>query len=203
MNARQKLSIVLVLIGLLLVFLPGIGEYSFKEKPAALLNSILEDDTYLTVDQVAVLLNSDDPLIQLIDLRNKTDFEQFSIPGAINVPFEQFFERKPETWLYNTEVQYIFYGNGDVNSSYAMVLARGLGYENCKVMKGGLNEWFDKVMDSKFSGEKISARQNALFENRSRAKQFFTEINSLPDSLKTKFAESKRQAEKSLDGGCN
>ena len=84
-----------------------------------------------------------------------------------------------------------------------MVLARGLGYENCKVMKGGLNEWFDKVMYSKFSGERISARENALFENRTRAKQFFTEINSLPDSLKTKFAESKRQAEKSLDGGCN
>ena len=69
-------------------------------------------------------------------------------------------------------------------------------------MKGGLNEWFDKVMYSKFSGDIISPRENALFETRLRARRFFTEINSLPDSLKLKYAESRKQAERELDGGC-
>lgn len=203
MNARQKISIVLVLIGLILVFLPGIGQYSFKEKPKALLNSVLEDDACLSVDQVAVLLNNDDPSTQLIDLRNKEEFEQFSIPGAINIPIKQFFKRKPEIWLYNTAARYVFYGNGDLYSGYALVMAQGLGYKNCWIMKGGLNAWFDVVMNSQFSGDYLSPRENARFENRTKAKQFFIEINSLPDSLKLKYAESKRQAERSLDGGCN
>jgi len=30
----------------------------------------------------------------------------------------------------------------------------------------------------------------------------FTEINSLPDSLKQKFIDSRRVAAKKLDGGC-
>jgi hypothetical protein len=33
-------------------------------------------------------------------------------------------------------------------------------------MKGGLNEWFNTVMNSSFTGDKISARENALFETR-------------------------------------
>jgi hypothetical protein len=69
-------------------------------------------------------------------------------------------------------------------------------------MKGGLNEWYNSVMNSSFTGEKISARENAMFETRTRAKNLFIEINSLPDSLKLKFIESKRIAAKKLDGGC-
>ena len=38
-------------------------------------------------------------------------------------------------------------------------------------MKGGLNEWFNTVMNSSFTGERISARENALFETRTRAKK--------------------------------
>lgn len=203
MNARQKISVLLIVISLLLVFLPGIGEYSFKEKPAKMVQALLKNDPIVTVDQVAVLINNDEPIFQLIDLRSDEEFNQFNIPGSINIPFQQFFEKRPETWLYSKETQYIFYGNGDVNSNYALVLARGLGYENTFVLKGGLNEWFNTIMNSNFSGERISPRENALFENRMKSRQFFTEINSLPDSLKVKFAESKRQAEKRLDGGCN
>ena len=70
-------------------------------------------------------------------------------------------------------------------------------------MKGGLNEWFDTVMNSSFSGGKISARENALFESRARASKMFTDMNSLPDSLKVKYMESRRMDAKKLDGGCD
>lgn len=191
------------MIGLILVFLPGIGDYSFKVPPADLVQQTMTDDVYLSVDRVATLLNSEDESLQLIDFRSKQEFDQFNIPGAINVPFNQFFEMHPETWLYNPDARYVFYSNNDLNASYALVLAKGLGYENCFVMKGGLNEWFSTIMNSTFHGDKISPRENAIFENRKKARQFFTEINSLPDSLKQQYAEAKRQAERKLDGGCN
>jgi hypothetical protein len=65
-----------------------------------------------------------------------------------------------------------------------------------------MNEWYNTVMNSSFRGEKISARENALFETRTRAKKIFTEMNSLPDSLKMKFIQSQHLAAKKLDGGC-
>jgi hypothetical protein len=57
-------------------------------------------------------------------------------------------------------------------------------------------------MNSSFTGEKITARENARFEARTRAKKMFTEMNSLPDSLKVKFFQTKHLTAKKLDGGC-
>ena len=202
MQVRKNISVLLVALGLLLVLLPGSGPYSFTVDPPALVFSVMEEDPFFSVDQVAGFVITEDSMIQLIDLRNRSEFNSFNLPGAINIPFDEFFKMQPETWLYNRSVSYVFYSNNDINASYALVLARGLGYDNCYVMKGGLNEWFDKVMYSKFSGDRISPRENALFETRLRARRFFTEINSLPDSLKLKYAESRKQAERELDGGC-
>jgi rhodanese-related sulfurtransferase len=145
---------------------------------------------------------SEDNTVQLIDLRPAVEFRAFNIPGAINVPYYEFLDQDPDRILNNGKTRNIFYSNGDLYSNYAMVIARGLKYKNTFVMKGGLNEWFSTVMNSSFTGERISARENALFETRMRAKKMFTEINSLPDSLKQKFIESKRLAAKKLDGGC-
>jgi hypothetical protein len=69
-------------------------------------------------------------------------------------------------------------------------------------MNGGLSSWFDEIMESSFSGEKISAGENALFEIRYRARRLFNEFNSMPDSVKLKFLSSKKFDPRKLDGGC-
>jgi 3-mercaptopyruvate sulfurtransferase SseA len=125
-----------------------------------------------------------------------------NIPGSINIPYSKLLDNDPVTLLNNGKTRNIFYSNGDLESNYAIAIARGLNQKNTYVMKGGLNEWFNVVMNSKFTGEKISARENALYETRTRAKKMFTEMNSMPDSLKLKFIMSKHLAAKKLDGGC-
>jgi rhodanese-related sulfurtransferase len=202
MQVREKISVLLIALSLLLVILPGSGRYSFSVDPSKLTQSVYNEEVFLSADQVAGFVITEDSTVQLIDLRSRNEYDSFNIPGSINIPFKEFFQLQPETWLYNRSMKYIFYSNDDIYSSYAMTLARGLGYENCFAMRGGLNNWFETVMYSKFSGDRISPRENALFGTRTRARLFFTEINSLPDSLKLKYAESRRQAERDLDGGC-
>jgi 3-mercaptopyruvate sulfurtransferase SseA len=125
-----------------------------------------------------------------------------NIPGSINVPYAKFLDNDPGTFLNDGKSRNILYSNGDFDANYALAIAKGLNLKNIFVMKGGLNEWFNTVMNSSFTGEKISARENALFETRTSAKKMFNEMNSLPDSLKLKFVESKHIAAKKLDGGC-
>jgi len=202
MNAREKLSAILLSMGLILALLPLSSNRSFNARPEKVLGEALDLNTYLTTDQIARFVASEDKTIQLIDLRPNDEFREFSIPGAANVPYNEFLDEDPENILNNKEIKYVFYSNGDLFSNYALVISRGLRYNNTYVMKGGMNEWFTSVMNSSFTGDKISARENALFENRMRARKMFTEINSLPDSLKQKFLESKHIAAKKLDGGC-
>jgi len=202
MKIRKEFSALLLLLSLILALLPLTANRSFTAKPGKLLPEILKEDVAVTVDQVAELIVREDNTFQLIDLRSTEEFRKQSIPGAVNIPYPEFIKKDPETWLGNKNIRTIFYTTEDTDSDYALVYARGLGYDNSYVMEGGITEWIATVMETKFTGERITARENALFETRRRAGEMFTELNSLPDSLKTKFLESKKFSAKKLDGGC-
>ena len=137
MNAREKLSAILLSMGLILALLPLSSNRSFNTRPDKVLEEALDLNTYLTADQVARLVVSEDKTIQLIDLRSNEEFSRFNIPGSINVPYNEFLDKDPESILNNKESKYIFYSNGDLFSNYALILARGLRYNNTYVMKGG------------------------------------------------------------------
>lgn len=202
MNTRQKFSIVLLSLGLILALLPLSGSKSFIVKPKNLLSEVLDNNTYLSVDQVAKFIVTEDSSIQIIDLRSPDEFRTANIPGSVNIPYSKLLENEQISLLSNGKSMNIFYSNGDFESNYALAIARGLNLKSTYVMKGGMNEWYNTVMNSSFKGEKISARENAVFEYRTRAKKMFSDMNSLPDSLKMKFIQSKHLAIKKLDGGC-
>jgi len=201
MNIRGKYSIALICMGMILALLPLTGNRSFTPKPDKLLSEVMSEESYYSVDQVARIVSSEEAGYQIIDLRTADEFKAFNIPGSVNIPYTDFLNTDPAGYM-DKNIKTIFYSNGDFDSNYALVFARGLKYDNAFVMKGGLNEWFKTVMNSSFTGERITARENALFESRFRARKMFTEINSLPDSLKQKFFESKHLEAKKLDGGC-
>jgi len=202
MDIRKKFSTLLLLLSLLLALLPISANRSFTVKPEKLLSDVLNTDVSFTVDQVAEFIVKEDSTIQLIDLRSPEEFRKQTIPGAVNIPYNEFIKKDPEIYLNNKNIRNIFYSNGNIEPDYALVYARGLGYNNSFVMVGGVSEWIRTIIETKFTGDRITARENALFEIRRRAGDMFTELNSLPDSLKIRFLDSKKFSAKKLDGGC-
>lgn len=202
MNARIKYSVLLVGVGIILAFLPFNAAKSLQLKPTELLSESNSQEHSFSVDQVARFMNNEDSTVQLIDLRSAVQFSECNIPGSINIPFPDLLNPLWDPTLNQKDVKNIFYGNGDQTASYAWTIITGLGHPNNFIMKGGLNEWFKTVMLTQFSGERITPAENALFETRGNARKTFTQINSLPDSLKTQFFNAKRLTQSKLDGGC-
>jgi len=202
MNVRIKITVLLVGLAILLAFMPNPASKTFKLKPKELLAKSASEEIYFSVDEVARFLNTEDSTILLVDLRSEEEFRKCNIPGSVNIPFDDLLNPAWSGYFSQKNIGTVFYGNSDQNANVAWTIATGLGYQNCFVMKGGLNEWFKTVMLTRFEGEKITPRENALFENRYKARTIFTQINSLPDSLKTKYFDAKRLQKKKLDGGC-
>jgi rhodanese-related sulfurtransferase len=202
MTPRIKLSIILIFAGVLLALLPLRSTRSMTGSPVNVLRQVLDKEAYITPDQVASALVREDSLMQLIDLRPASEFKKSSIPGAVNVPYEEMAAKDPETYLGKRNFRNVFYSDDDLESSYAVVIAAGYGYNNCASMEGGLNGWVQTIMNSSFTGKTISARENALFETRMRARNLFTGFNSMPDSMKSKYLNSRKFDPKKLDGGC-
>lgn len=204
MNTRLGISILLLSLGFILAFLPSPDKASLIIKPDKVLQSAQDINSTIDADKLAKLLIAEDSTLQVIDVRSAKEFAQFSIPGSIGLPYTDIVKH-PDTLrnILNRGYSHnIFYSNGDLESNYAFVLSRGMGFKNVFVLGNGLNGWFRDIMNSKFEGQKITARENALFEIRARAKRLFIDINSLPDSLKTKYMSSKQTEAKKLDGGC-
>lgn len=202
MIMRGKFSAGLLCMGLIVALLPISAGRSLSVRPQKLMVELLDEKTYFSVDQIAKFLVTEDSTVQFFDLRSPGEFSAINIPGSINIPYNELLNNDPGKFLSDENIKKIFYSNGDFDSNYAFAIASGLNYKNIFVMKGGMNEWFKTIMNSNFSGDKISARENALFETRFRARKMFSEINSLPDSLKVKYIEAKHIAAKKLDGGC-
>jgi len=202
MEVRKKISVILLMFGILLAILPLSSSRSLIVNPTKLLSEVLNPGVTFTVDQTAKFIVNEDTTVVIIDLRSNEEFRKISLPGAVNIPYENLIKSDPARYLSDKSKRYIFCSNGDFYSSYALVYTRGLRYGNTYVMSGGLNEWFRTVMESKFTGERISARENSLFEIRTKAGKLFTQINTLPDSLRGKFMVSARVTARKLDGGC-
>ena len=202
MKIRKEISVLLILLSLLLALLPLSANRSLSEEPGELLSEVLGEEVSVTVDEVAEFIVREDPSVRLIDLRPADDYGKEAIPGAVNVPWSVFIKSDPDTWLSNREVRAVFYSTGNSEADYALVYSRGMGYDNCYSMDGGITEWKRTVIETRFSGERITARENALFETRKRAGEMFTEFSNLPDSLKVRFLESRKFSAKKLDGGC-
>ena len=202
MNPRVKISVLLISLGVITAFMPLKQNKANQLNPNSLLEVSMHKQFNLSVDEVARYIVRGETDFMLIDLRTPEEYKAFNIPGSINIPYKDLLHKDFGGYLDQDELKNIFYSNGDIVASQAWTLCAGMGYENNYLMQGGMNEWYKTVMESKFSGERISARENALFEVRYKARKLFTEINSIPDSLKVMFVEAKRKKEKQLDGGC-
>jgi rhodanese-related sulfurtransferase len=202
MNFRLSVSVGLICFGLMAAVLPQrentIGQLSPKQSLQLLQNS----DNSVSADELAKAIVNEDSTIQIIDLRTASEYKKFNIPGSVNIPLTELANKDYSGYLNQKGKKIIFYSNGDILSAEGWTIASQMGTTGCYVLKGGLNEWYKTVMLSDYTGTTITPAENALFEVRYKARNFFTQMNSIPDSLKGKFLSTKKTEAKKLVGGC-
>ena len=202
MNVRIFLSINIIAIAIVMMLVPGKVGKKGQPLPIQQVRSLKKERQSIDVDKAARIINQSDSKYQLIDVRSSEEFLAFNLPGSINIPFNELMATPFQGYLKQDEKTNILYSNGDYLSNMACALLSAKGYENNITLQGGLNGWYAIVMNTEYKGGRLTARENALLENRTNAKKLFTEINSLPDSLKNNFLEAKLLEEEELDGGC-
>ncbi len=190
MNFRIKISIILIALGLIAFVLPEKNKLSMRLKPEEYLKYFSSEEFSFTPDEVAQFVIEEDSSVQLIDLRSHEVFMKNSIPGAINIPFDELNLKENYNYPKQNNYKTILYSEDDLKASRAQSLLILSGLKNIYVMKGGMNSWFSKVMLSEYTGETISPQENRLFEIRYKARRLFNDINSLPDSLKIQYLQN-------------
>jgi sulfur-carrier protein adenylyltransferase/sulfurtransferase len=147
MKPLKWLAIFVIPLGLVIAAVPQNTTKPYKLTADQLLAEANTRTQYITPDAVADMIVNKDPALQLIDVRSQEEFEKFSLPGAMNIPLTDLLSDK-YTDLLNQDVKMnVFFSNGTVTSNEAWMLTRQLGYNNIFVLEGGLNYWFDAILN--------------------------------------------------------
>jgi rhodanese-related sulfurtransferase len=202
MSFRFKFSIVLIILGLMSAMMSFGGKKSLTLPPEEILKILLKGDFVISADELAGVIIEQDSGSQILDVRNPEKYNSLSLPGARNVPLQNLLAPENESIFTEEKMKTVLYSDDEILSTQAWMLLTQKGFRNLYLLKGGLTDWDSIVLRSEFTGEKISARENALFEKRYKARRLFLQWNAMPDSLKAGFFLAKQKKDKELVGGC-
>jgi len=147
MKPRSLLALLIIPMGLIIAAVPQNKTHPYKLTATELLDEVNTRTQFVSPDVVADMIIKKDPSLRLIDVRSQEDFEKFSLPGAINIPGADLLSDQ-YTDILNQDIKMnVFYSNGTLASNEAWMITRQLGYTNNYVLEGGLNYWFDAILN--------------------------------------------------------
>jgi len=115
--------------------------------PKGLLLEAINTHRYIDADNLAAKIIGEDPSYALIDLRNEEQFNDFTFPRAINVPYGSILDESNLAKFDSDDYTYVLFSNGTMVADQAWLSLRKNGYENILVLQGGLNDFYNKVMN--------------------------------------------------------
>lgn len=171
MKPRALLALFIIPLGLIIAAVPQNKTKPYKLTADELLSEVNTRTQYISPETVADMLINKDPSLQLIDVRGKDEFEKFSLPGSVNVPLADLLSDE-YTDILNQEVRMnVFYSNSTLNANEAWMITRQLGYGNNYVLEGGLNYWFETIMNPQKPSLSSSEEESAKYDFRNSAGQ--------------------------------
>ncbi len=209
LSFRYKvLALVFIALAGGLVLLP---KYEKHEGISAenLLSNVISSERYISADELAHKIINQDPSFLLIDVRDEESFGVYSLPNAINIPLEKLFDENSESYLNQDEYDVILYSNDNFYADQAWLLCTRLDYKNLRVLKGGINTWFNTVINPLKPSENEAATAFELYTFRKAASMYFGV--SYPEQVKIIKSETvvpkkvvtvKKKKKAPVEGGC-
>jgi rhodanese-related sulfurtransferase len=207
MNARLLLAAAIIPLGLIIAAVPENTTRPYKLTAEELLNEVSEGQQFMSPDEIAHMIISNDPSLQLIDVRSVAEYEKFSLPNAINVPLENLLSAEYVDILNQDVKLNVFYSNSSSHANQAWMITRQLGYNNNYVLQGGLNYWVETIMNPEKPAEGSPNEEFAKYDFRKGASDALgggVAVSSGTSTGKPSVTPPivKNKKKKGVQGGC-
>ncbi len=192
------------LLGLWAAFLPNVKPHLEKLKNKDLITLINYNGRYVSVDDIAKALMQNDQFLILVDVRNPEQYKEFTLPGAINIPVDSILNPSNLQTLSGADVyNIVFFSNGTSLADKAWLIATATGIKNLHVLKGGLNAWFNQLLQPKRPPDWAKQIEFKKYEFRKAAARFFTGANTIEQNTSNAPVNIKVPVKKKqVGGGC-
>lgn len=163
-----------------------------------------KNERYISVEDVAQAIIEKRTDIVLIDVRDTTQYKQFTLPGAFNIPYDSLLF-KTDNISHNEDIKKVFFSNGNTYAEQCWLIAKRANLNNIYIMDGGLNSWFDNILNPTPPQQPASNEQERLYQRRKGLSAFFVGTKNTPatqnTSIKVVPVQQNNKKETKL-GGC-
>ncbi len=207
MKPLKLLALFIIPMGIIIAAVPQNKTKPYKLTADQLLGEANNRTQYIAPETVADMIIKKDPSLRLIDVRSQDDFEKFSLPGAINIPVSDLLSDK-YTDILNQDVRMnVFYSNGTITANEAWMVTRQLGYKNNFVLEGGLNYWFDAILNPQKPSSTSPDEEFAKYDFRQSAGKALgggltVQTTQIKSTSSDKPALQPAPKKKKVSGGC-
>jgi rhodanese-related sulfurtransferase len=204
------LAFIFIILAGGLVLLPKYEKHEGID-PQDLLSKSISPERYISTDKLADRIINQDPSYLLIDVRDSISYATYTLPNALNIPLNELLKKDNEMFVNQAQYNVVFFSNDDFYANQAWILCNRLGYKNLHVLKGGVNQWFNTIINPPVPAEDVAAIEHELYSSRKAASMYFGVI--YPDQIKSKPVVVKPAAPKKVitiekkkkapaEGGC-
>lgn len=200
-------ALLMILAGFVLLVLPSEPRSNWKETGAdKILEEMASKQHFTCPDEIAFsIMQGNKYPVLLVDVRDREEFERFTLPGAINIPLAEILHRRWKPVFENPDQKIAFFSFSDTHAEEAWLITRRAGYQGMKVLEGGLNNFLYSIFLEKVVPERT--RPDCLEIHKVR---FRGEARNYFQSGKAARQESKKpvpiikivEIEKPASGGC-
>ena len=208
-RSYQFLALILIVLAGGLLVIPKQQKHE-GITPELFVKNMLSTERYISTDVLADRMINEDPVLLLVDTRNTGDFEKFSLPNAINIPLSKFFDQELNPYLDQEIYDVVLFSNDNFTADEAWLIGNRMGYQRLYVLEGGLNAWFQTIINPAFPKETMSREAYELYAFRRAAGKYFGVAN---DTLEIEIEKKKAKTPKKVvtkpkkkkkmpEGGC-
>ncbi len=202
-KAYYIMAVFLLLLGIGLVILPDREHYD-EASPRELLSDLRNPSRFISTDKVAEMIIDQDPTLLLVDVRDMYDFLDYSLPGAHSIPLEEILMYNWVDSLSYDRSKIVLFSNSDILADQAWILLKRENHDNIHIMKGGLNCWFETIIQPSPPAETDADEEIDLYQFRKGASIYFlggTAAVEQETGSQTVIVKRKNKT-KVVEGGC-
>jgi len=178
--------------------------------PELFVKNMVSTERYINTDVLADRMVNQDPVLLLIDTRTTEEFEKYSLPNAVNIPLSHIFNEELNPYLDQDVYDVVLFSNDNFTADEAWLIGNRMGYQRLYVLDGGLNAWFETIIEPELPKETMSREAFELYAFRKAAGKYFgvandtveieTEVKKVPAPKKVVTKPKKKK--KMPEGGC-
>ena len=139
-----------------------------------------------------------------VDIRSIYDFEKDHLYGAINIPVPNLLDKENkqqfDQWKKDS-VTVVLYGNDQLQANAPWMLMYQLGYDNTRVLLGGLS-YYNKFYDGLLAENESFETENPEYDYKKIIEEGSKNNTSVAAEAPKKQVVVRKKKKKAAEGGC-